>query len=156
MAEPLTPGKQRSQANLLRGPSKDPAKQARQFANLSPNANRSHGARSQEVVSLAETHKQRLAALFANPDPELLATQSRRSAMLELAERFIDANGLLRRSPKGQPFPVVELWLKLSSAFERTHQVMLDQDRQHGEPPGSALAGIVAELTAGEADDAGD
>lgn len=133
-AKPGTPGREVSNANLSR------------------TARRTHGAHSSELVDpLAEIHRTRLAGQFANPDPELLTTQSRRAAQMELLQAWLAKHGLMRRSPKGTVFQAAEFHERLTRQFEQTHVAMLDQDRKHGNgSPHRALAEILAEHAGGE------
>ena len=129
--------------------SQDPEKRARQLANLQPRAAAVHGAFVEpKLAPIRERYLTELRAQLPSAGDTELVIQAGRLAQMDVLQQFLDWRGPIRHQRRGDTFPAADLLAKLSSAFERQHERLLERERQSGSTGGDTIDSIAAEYAA--------
>lgn len=130
--------------------SRDPNARSKQLANLSPNAAATHGLRSAEVATLAESYLAELLLEFPTASQRVLRLQARRLAKVELCARYLNEHGLVRSKRTGAVRQVAEFEETLTKGFLAEQARLEERQRLVNGHGGASLEAIATELTAGE------
>lgn len=144
----------RQRANLLRGPSADPTAASRSAANLR-RGNPSHGAHAgARLAELRDEHDAALLRDYPEFDPRRRRLLADRLARIEAASDWTGDQGLMStaKGKRGDVWPVVA---HLERWASRAEDMLAQAEREHREAKdgkGDTLASIAQELAAGAAD----
>jgi hypothetical protein len=110
--------------------SSDSEARKRQLANLKPTAATTHGAMSGQLIRQATAeHLANLAGQFPHATEAELTLQASRWAQIERLTDYVHMRGLIRNQRSGTVINAADMLVKLSSAFERQHERLLDREQ---------------------------
>lgn len=144
----LSPERQRSNANLVRGQSPRPEAAARQRANLNPfNAIRSGAYSEVELAPLRDQNLADLQTRFPDAPQSAIWPHANRAARMAKLAAYIDQLGPLKGN--GDLWPAADALARLEAAHERQEERLEDRyGTGQQRSPHELLAAVLAEHAA--------
>lgn len=128
-------------------------KRKAQLANLKPGEHVTHGATSGALIRQATAeHLASLGDQFPHATKAELTLQASRWAQIERLTAYVEERGLIRNQRSGTTIQAAELLSRLSAAFERQHERLMDREAAFAVVGGDTIESIAAELAAAAGD----
>ena len=124
--------------------STDPAKRAKQLANLKRGSS-THGAYSAEIIR-SETQRilGELSARYTGVPHDRLEVLAHHRARITVLTAYVNAKGIIRNQQKGEVFPAVKLLATEEAAYRREMDRVEELSRAGDSAPAITLAAIAA------------